>query len=45
MQSLGSYVQSHLEISTSDPLKYIMENPIPIEMIRMGKSTRIFRIN
>ena len=45
MQSSGRYVQSHLEISTFDLLKYIMDNPIPIELICMGKSTGIFRIN
>ena len=45
MQSLESYVQSHLKISTFDPVKYTMENPIPIELICMGKSTRILRIN
>ena len=30
IQSSGSEVHNHLKISTCDPLKYIMNNPIPL---------------
>ena len=32
------------KISTYDPLKYIMDNPILIVLICMGKSTRMQRV-
>ena len=37
VQSLGGQVHFYLEISTYDPLNYIMDNPILIVLICMGK--------
>ena len=45
IQYSGTKVQNYLEISTRDPLKYIIDNPILIVLICMGKSIRIQRIN
>ena len=43
-QSSGTEVHNYLEISTCDPLKYIMDNPILIVFMGMVKSIRIQRV-
>ena len=43
IKSSGTAVNNYLDISTCDPLKYIMDNPILILFICMGKSIRIQR--
>ena len=42
---LGTEVHNYLEISNCDPLKHIMNNPILIVFVLIGKSIRIQRVN
>ena len=44
-QSSGTEIHYNLEIPTCDPLKYVMDNPMLIAFICMGKSIRIQRVN
>ena len=43
-QSTGTEIHHNWEMPTCDPLKYIMDNPILIGCICMGKSTILFRV-